>query len=350
MTNMDTAKQRTRQTARWERLSAKKLIKWLLIALLLAAAAIFGYRYWRHSQLYASTDDAYVGANTIDIAAQISGQVIRVHVKNNQPVQAGALLFEIDTRPYRLALDKAMAQLRLARQSMEQQEAAITAAQAQLNQRKAELDNAHWNNQRTQQLVRGGFLSQQGSETSRTQVAIAEAALRAAQANLDEARKALGSEGDSNAAVRATQAAANQARLDLEHTRVTAPTIGTIANMTLRPGDSVQPNTPLFSLISSREYWVDANFKETELEHIHPGQTATITIDMYPDHPFRGVVESVSGGSGTAFSLLPPQNATGNWVKVTQRVPVRVRVIQPDPRYPLRVGTTATVEVSVGNS
>jgi membrane fusion protein, multidrug efflux system len=102
---------------------------------------------------------------------------------------------------------------------------------------------------------------------------------------------------------------------------------------------------PLFVLIGEQEFWVDANFTETELKRVRPGQEATVKLDMYPDRPFHGVVESVSGGAGTAFSLLPPQNATGNWVKVTQRVPVRIRITDPDPNRPLRIGTTATVEV-----
>ena len=327
------------------RLSARKLIKWLVILLALAAAAFFGYRYWHHSQLYASTDNAYINANTVEIAAQISGQVTKVHVTNNQVVEQGAPLFEIDPRPYRLALEKAQAQLQLAQQSVGQQSAAVAAAQAQVNQREAELHNARSNNARTQKLVQQGFLSEQGAETARTQLATAQAGLRAAQANLEQARSALGSKGKDNAAVQAAQAAVDQAQLDLQHTMVEAPTAGKVANLTLRPGDTVQPGAPLFSLIGNSDYWADANFKETELERIRPGQTATITVDMYPDHPFRGVVESVSGGSGTAFSLLPPQNATGNWVKVTQRVPVRVRFVNPDPRYPLRIGTTATVEV-----
>jgi len=350
MTDMDAATQDTEHARPRERLSVKKLIKWILILAVLVAAAFFGYRYWHHSQLYASTDDAYVNADTVEISAQIPGQVTRVYVKNNQQVQAGDPLFDIDPRPYQVALEKAQAQLRLARQSVAQQRAAVAAAEAQVKQREAELHNARSNNRRTQQLVRQGFLSKQGSETASTALATAQATLHAAQANLEQARSALGKSGDDNAAIQAAQAAVDQARLDLQHTRVTSPTTGNVANLSLRPGNTVQPGVALFSVISSHEYWVDANFKETELNRIRPGQMATITVDMYPDHPFRGEVESVSGGSGTAFSLLPPQNATGNWVKVTQRVPVRVRFVDPDPRFPLRIGTTATVEVSVSPS
>ncbi|HEX7649974.1 MAG TPA: HlyD family secretion protein [Noviherbaspirillum sp.] len=328
------------------RLSIRKSAKWLVIAAVLIVAAIFGYRYWRHSQLYVSTDDAYINANTVEVAAQVSGAVTRVFVRDNQPVKTGDPLFEIDPEPYRVALEKAQAQLRLAEQSVSQQSAAVQAAEAQVAQRRAELENARSNNAREQQLVRQGFISRQGSEAARTQQATAIAALQAAQANLEQARSALGATGDENASVRAARAAVAQAEIDLQRTHVVSPTQGTVANLSLRPGNTVQPGAPLFSVISNQEYWVDANFKETELGRVQPGETATVTVDMYPDHPFRGVVESVSGGAGTAFSLLPPQNATGNWVKVTQRVPVRVRVTNPDPRHPLRIGTTANVEVA----
>ncbi|TFV86241.1 HlyD family efflux transporter periplasmic adaptor subunit, partial [Oxalobacteraceae bacterium OM1] len=166
----------------------------------------------------------------------------------------------------------------------------------------------------------------------------------------EQARSALGASGDQNANVQAARAAVAQAELDLQRTHVTAPPQGMVANLSLRPGNTVQPGTPLFAVIASQEYWADANFKETELEDIRPGQQATLQVDMYPDHVFHGVVESVSGGAGTAFSLLPPQNATGNWVKVTQRVPVRVRITDPDPQYPLRIGTTATVEIALNDA
>jgi len=337
-----TSRSRVHQGAK---LSVRKLSKWLLIGIAVIAVALFGYRYWRHSQLYVSTDNAYVNANIVEVAAQISGPVTHVYVRDNQQVKPGDPLFDIDPEPYRAALEKAQAQLRLAEQAVSQQNAAVQAAEAQVAQRRAELQNARSNNARDQRLVRQGFISRQGSEAARTQEATAVAALQAAQANLEQARSALGETGEHNANVQAAQAAVEQARIDLERTHVTSPTQGYIANLSLRPGNTVQPGTPLFSIIGNQEFWVDANFKETELERVRIGAQGTVTVDMYPDHPFHGVVESVSGGSGTAFSLLPPQNATGNWVKVTQRVPVRVRITDPDSRYPLRVGTTATVEL-----
>jgi membrane fusion protein (multidrug efflux system) len=280
--------------------SKRKLARWGIVALVILAGALFGYRSWRHSVNFASTNDAYVGAHTVDVSAEVAGQVKEVHVDNNQRVEAGQPLIDLDRTPFELALGR---------------------ARAQLAQRRAELENARHNNARNQVLVGRGFLSRQGAEATMTQEATASAAMR-----------------DAEVAVR-------QAELDLQRTHLVAPAAGMVANLSLRPGASVQPRVPLFALISDREFWVDANFKETQLRGLQPGQEATVKLDMYPNRVFRGVVQSLSGGAGTAFSLLPPQNATGNWVKVTQRVPVRVRIVDPDPQYPLRIGTTATVEV-----
>jgi len=322
-----------------------KGLKWVVAVVVLLVAAFFGIRYWIDSRHFASTDNAYVQANQVEIASQVSGPVVAVHVRDQQSIEAGAPLLEIDPAPYELAVAKAKAQLELARQSASQESAGVASAEAVLAQRRAEAENARGVYQRNQQLQKSGFLSAQGIENSRAQLASADAAVKAAQANVAQARSALGTSGEGNAAVQAALAAVKQAELDLGRTRIVSPTRGTVANITIQPGNSVQPGVPLFVVISDREYWVDANFKETELKEIRPGQEATIHVDMYPDHPFHGIVESVSGGSGAAFSLLPPQNATGNWVKVTQRVPVRVKVTDPDPAHPLRIGTTATVKV-----
>jgi membrane fusion protein (multidrug efflux system) len=327
------------------RKSSGKPIKWAIAAIVLVAAATAGFVYWRESAQFVSTDNAYVQANQGEITAQVSGPVTRVYVRDQQAVKAGDPLFDIDPRSYELALVRAQAQLELARQSASQESAGVVSAEAVVAQRRAEAAHARNTWVRNQELMKSGFLSPQGAEQARTQFLTAQAAVKAAEAEAAKARSALGKPGDDNAAVQAAVAAVRQAELDLQRTRVTSPTDGTVANFSLQPGNTVQPAVPLFVVISDREYWVDANFKETELTDIRPGQRAVITSDVYPDHPFHGVVQSLSGGSGTAFSLLPAQNATGNWVKVTQRVPVRIRVEDPDPAHPLRVGTTASVKV-----
>ena len=323
----------------------RKQVRWIALAAIVAVAAIAGYHFWHESGLYVSTDNAYVQANQVEVAAQVNGTVTAVHVRDQQAVKAGAPLFDIDPRNFEIALDRARAQLELARQGVSQESAGVASAEAVLAQRRAEASNASATWERNRELMKSGFLSPQGAENARTQVATAQAAVKAAEAGVAQAKSALGKSGEDNAAVLAAAAAVKQAEIDLERTKVTSPTAGTIANLSLRPGNTVAPNVPLFVVISDQEFWVDANFKETQLKEIRVGQKATIESDVYPDHPFHGVVQSVSGGSGAAFSLLPPQNATGNWVKVTQRVPVRIRVEDPDPQHPLRIGTTATVKV-----
>jgi membrane fusion protein (multidrug efflux system) len=336
-------------TAKVTRASGKprrKQVKWIIAGVVIVIAAIAGFRYWADANRYITTDNAYVQANQGEITAQVTGPVLKTYVRDQQQVKAGDPLFDIDPANYMLALERAKAQLELARQGVSQQSAAVVAAQAQLAQRQAEAEHARNDWLRNQALMKSGFLSPQGGEQARTQYATAEAAVKAAEAVVAQARSALGQTGDQNAAVQQATAAVKSAELDLQRTHVAAPTSGTVANFSLQPGNTVVPAAPLFLVISDQEYWVDANFKETQLKEIRPGQRAIIKSDVYPDHPFNGVVQSVSGGSGAAFSLLPPQNATGNWVKVTQRVPVRIKVEDPDPQYPLRVGTTATVKVA----
>jgi len=323
----------------------RRQVKWIAAAVVLVAAAFFGGRYFLEARQFVETDNAYVQANQVDVAAQVAGPVTRVMVRDQQAVHAGDVLFEIDPRNYDIAVARARAQLELARQGVSQESAGVSAAEATLAQRRAEAENARNAWVRNQQLMKSGFLSPQGAENARTQLQTAEAAVKAAEANVAQARSALGQGGDQNAAVQAATAALRQAELDLERTQVKSPVDGVIANFTLQPGNTVTPGTPLFVVISDREFWVDANFKETQLKEIRPGQHAEIRSDVYPDHVFHGVVQSVSGGSGAAFSLLPPQNATGNWVKVTQRVPVRIKVEDPDPEHPLRIGTSTTVKV-----
>ena len=327
--------------------AARKLVKWGIAALILLAAIVAGIVYWKESKHAVSTENAYVNANRIDIAAQVAGPIVAVHVRDQQHVNKGDLLVEIDARPYQIAVDAAQAQLEIAYQTTSSESAAVAAARAQVSQRQAELRNAQSNERRVRDLIERKLISQQSAEAMITEAETAQAAVHAAEANLQQAQSALGEAGKRNATVRAAVAKLDQAKLDLEHTRIFAPASGWLANFGLRPGSTVQVGFVLFAIISDEEYWVDANFKETELDRIRPGQQATIRVDMYRDREFRGVVESLSVGSGAAFSLLPAQNATGNWVKVTQRVPVKVRFDDFDPSFPLRVGATASVDVRI---
>lgn len=305
--------------------------------------------YWLYNRNYVSTDDGYINANVIQISPQDNGKVVKLYVQNNQYVHQGDALFDIDPIPYQVVVDRDQAQLELARLNVKQEEAAVAAAQADVLMKQADLHNAQVSADRIRTLLKKHYASLQNDDDAQSKLKTAKAALALSQANLDAAKNKLGVVGDNNEQIRQAQANLAQAKLNLSYTHVTAPSDGNIANMSLRVGDVVQVNQPLFALISDKEYWVDANFKETDLQFVKPGQKAKIVVDMYPGYLFKGIVNSVSRGSGAAFSLLPPENATGNWVKVTQRVPVKVMISNPDPKHPLLVGTTATVTIKIVN-
>ncbi len=284
------------------RITQAKSFKLIIISVFLIVSCGIWFGYQIYSNYYVSTDDAYINANVVQIAPRVTGKIINLDIVNNQYVRKGQPLFEIDPKPFQLA---------------------VNSAQALLAVSNAELDNATLTKNRVLALVAKKFLSTQDGDN-------ATANYKTAMAKVDQAKASL-----------------EQANLNLQYTTISAPVSGWVTNVTLRKGDIVTANQPLFALISDEEFWADANFKETQLEKIRPGQSATIVTDLYPGHKFKGTVESISGGAGAAFSLLPPQNATGNWVKVTQRIPVRVKVLNPDSRFPLRIGISAEVTVDL---
>jgi membrane fusion protein (multidrug efflux system) len=317
-----------------------------LAAIVLVCAAAGGYAWYRESLGSRATDNAYVNADIGQISALVAGQVDHVYVHDNQLVHQGDPLFDIDRRPFEVALEKADAKLALARQTARQDSADVGAGQAEVVRAQASLDNANSQLKRTEELVAQKFLSQQALDDARAKARTESAGVASAQAKLRRAQAAQGGVSASPDVLQA-QAEIAQAKLDLEHTRIIAPKDGWVTNFSLVAGSNVMANAPIAALIVNGSFWVDANFKETQLAGLHPGQPADIVVDMYPNRTFHGSVASISGGTGTAFSLLPPQNATGNWVKVTQRVPVRVRITDADPEHPLRVGATAAVTIRV---
>jgi membrane fusion protein (multidrug efflux system) len=275
----------------------RQVIAWSLLALILI---ISGLVYWRHNIYYPSTDDAYVQANIVNIAAQVTGPVQKIYVQDHQFVKQGGLLFTIDQAPFLLA---------------------VQTAQAEVVQRQAELNNTERSTARTLTLVAKALLPKASGDDAHMQLSVAKALLNAAQQHLA------------------------QAQLDLQHTAVIAPADGTVTNFSVRAGTMVNAGVILFAFIEQANWWTDANFKETDLKRIKIGQPAEVTVDIYPGHVYKAIVQGISLGSGAAFSLLPPENATGNWVKVTQRFPVRVNIITNDPRFPLRVGASSTVTI-----
>ena len=315
----------------------------VIAVLVVLAIGAGGWWYEAYSRRHPSTNDAYLGRYIVQIAPQVSGPVQRVLVHDNQTVEDGALLFTIDSVPFKLAVRQAATRLQQAKDSFAAADAQVDAAKARLAAAEANFQEADRHDQRIQALVAKGSASKEEGDSARQARIDAHDTLISARADLAAAKAARGAAKDQNAAIKAARAALDQARLDLEHTRISAPADGVIGNFDLRPGSYVTAGNALFALVESQEAWVDANFKETDLPRIRPGQPATVSLDQLPGRSFRGVVEGLSPASGTAFSLLPPENATGNWVKVTQRFAVRIRLLDPVPE--LRVGASAEVTV-----
>jgi membrane fusion protein (multidrug efflux system) len=323
----------------------KKAFKIGIAALVIAVGATAGIRYWVKSSQVRATDNAYVNADIVQVASRENGQVAKVYVREGQLVNAGQVLFELDPAPFQVALSEAEAKLAEAEQSTREDKTTVSAEQAAVTQAEADLGSARNAYHRTHALVQQNYISKQAEDDALAKMKMAEAALEQAQAKLAGAKLHAAAVGAAPPAVLAAQAAVEQAKLDLEHTKVIASKDGWITNMTLVPGTTVTPNMPLFALVVRGSFWVDANFKETELPGIAVGQPADIRIDMLPGQGYHGVVEIIGNGTGAAFSLLPAQNATGNWVKVTQRIPVRIRFSGSDIMQPFRVGASARVDV-----
>ena len=322
------------------------------VALAVAAALAGGGMYWwyQHGRIYPSTDDAYLQANILTIAPQISGRVAAVGVVENAYVKSGDVLFQIDPDQLRAALETAQANYDLALQTAGVAGSNVSAAEADVTGAQAALVEAQIDFDRRKQLFDAGDVAQAALDQATTTLDQAQAEFERAQAALQASRKQAGSAGTDNATVRAASGQLDQARIDLGYATVTAPADGWIANITLRPGQVVTAGQPLFSLVEDGQWWVDGNYKETDLVRIRPGQPVDVSIDMYPGKSLTGTVDSIGAGSGAVFSLLPPENATGNWVKVTQRFPVRI-ALHPDSgdsSFQLRVGAsvTATVDTS----
>ena len=324
-----------------------KKIFYYLIFISIAAGIAYGcYIYWQHEKNYPNTDDAYIQAHVINVAPRISGMVSKLYISDHQQVKAGQPLFDIDNEVFTIALQKAKADLDQTKQQVNAAESAVKAAESVLNQRKAELTNVRKNTARIVALAKKRVASVSQRDKAMSDLEVAKSAVSASESQLKEAQQKLGQLGGDNASIRVAQAAIANAELNLRYTHVVAPANGHIVNLNLRVGDQVNAYQQVFAIIESAHWWATANFKETELERIRMNQPAIIKVDMYPHHIFKGIITSISSGSGSSFALLPPENATGNWVKVTQRFPVRIDIINPDPKFPLRMGSSCEVTIN----
>ncbi len=329
----------------------------LLLAPVVSAA---GYLYWDDAAHYQSTDDAFVAARQFSVAPKVSGYVAAVPVTDNQHVLAGDVIARIDDSDYRVAQAQAQAQVAAAEAGvrnvdaqMDVQHSQIAAAQAQADQAQAALTFAGQQAARAKELVQKGAGTVQNAQQTTSQLDQQRAAVESAKAALTlaerqiEALKAQRSTAEANLAeARARQ---DQADLNLSYTVVRAAEAGRIVNLGAAVGQYAAPGAALASFVPDRT-WVTANFKETQLDAMRPGEPATIVIDAYPDHVVHGHVASVQPGSGTAFSLLPPENATGNYVKIVQRVPVKIVMDNPPADVAIGPGMSVVPTIRVDSS
>jgi membrane fusion protein (multidrug efflux system) len=312
---------------------------WMLAATAACIAAvglIAGLLYWLDARHYESTDDAFVATRSFSIAPKVSGYVTEVAVTDNQHVGAGELLARIDERDYTIAVNQAQAQVATGRANIANIEAQIASQQAQIDQAKAQVEQAEAQLQFSQQeAARAQDLASKGAGTVQRQQQT-KSDLEAQQANMARAKaaliaaelqiKVLGTQRDSaHASLDQAQAQLDQAKLNLAYTNIVAAQPGRVAKLSAAKGAFVTPGQSLTMFVPD-EVWVTANYKETQLTDMRPGQKVEIRIDAYPGRKLNGHVASVQPGSGTAFSLLPAENATGNFVKVVQRVPVKIVV------------------------
>jgi membrane fusion protein, multidrug efflux system len=326
-------------------------------AIFLALAFAAGYVSWDYARPFESTDDAFIASRQFAVAPKVAGYITEVPVTDNQHVAAGDVLARIDQRDYRVALDQAEAQVAAAQANIQNIEAQITVQQAQISASQAQVEQAQANLVFAQeQAARYGTLAQRGAGTVEnaqqfaSQLHQQEAALKTAQANLTVVQRQIDSldaqRSSALASLTQDQAQRDQAQLNLSYTTVTAAQPGRVVNLTAAAGQFAQAGTNLTMFVPD-EIWVTANFKETQLAAMRPGQPATLRIDAYSDRAIRGHVASIQPGSGPAFSLLPPENATGNYVKIVQRVPVKIVIDDPPADVALGPGMSVVPSVRV---
>ncbi len=335
--------------------SPERKRRWLRRVLLLLGPALVlvvaGYFYVTGGR-YVDTDDAYVRADMVAVTAEVSGPIVQVDVRENEHVEPGQALFGLDEQPFKIALAQAAARLNKADNDVRALKASYRQKEQELELANKNVGYAEQEFERQAKLVKRDFASQakydeaqHNLDVAHQQVAVTEQELRGLLADLA---------GDPDIPVDQhptyleAKAARDQAALDLRHAVVRAPFAG-VASQKPNLGDYVTAGRPVMSIVADQQVWVEANFKETDLTHVRPGQSATVQIDTYPDREWPATVESISQATGAQFSVLPAQNSSGNWVKVVQRIPVRIAIEAGPDDPPLRAGMSVVAEIDTGH-
>jgi membrane fusion protein (multidrug efflux system) len=330
-------------------------VRWGLFALLPLVLLGGGYYYVTGGQIM-STDDAYVQADRVGVSTDVSGIVQDVAVKDNEHVAAGQVLYRLDPRQFQIALDNAKANLSQIALSIDAMKQDYHRMESDVAAQQAQVDLDQKNYERNAMLLKTATVSQAVFDQARYTLDNDKGKLAALQRQVQVQLAKLGGDPEipttDHPQYRQAKAMVDEAQRQLDHTVIAAPFAGTVTNVpSIAPGKYLSASTTAFFLVDTDHVWVDATPKETELTYVRPGQKATISVDTYPDAEWHGVVESVSPAAAQEFSLLPAQNTSGNWVKVVQRVPMRIRIDTSDRNLPpLRAGMSVVVDVDTGHA
>ena len=329
-----------------------RAVRVLLLVVVPLVAIVAGLYIYATGGQEVETDNAYVKANIVPISASVNGRVIEVLARDSQPVEADAVLFRLDPEPYQIAVAGARAQMEVARTDVQSLRSEYRATLQEAAEGRELIDFLAKQLERQERLKEKGMTRGDTYDEARHNV---EAAKRRLDSIREKTNRVLaGLSGDPNLPVERhpryaeARAAYDTAMLDLSRAQIRSPVAGVVSNLKLRVGEFVARGAPMFSLIESGPPWIEANYKETQLTHMQAGQRATVRADAYPDQQWPASVEAIAPATGAEFAVLPPQNASGNWVKVVQRVPVRIKVEQPPGMPQLRAGMTVTVAVDTG--
>ena len=326
-----------------------RLLRPLLLAGIPLIAVLGAAMWWLWGGRYVSTENAYVKADIVQVSTEVAGRITEVFVKEHAVLKAGEPLLKIDPESFSIALEKAEAELEQTRTQVAGLRAQYAEARAELKEAESKINFFDAQYARQNQLKQRGVGFAFRFEEADSNAAAARDRVGVLQQKMERILAMLSGNPDlpteQHSLVREKMAMRDRAKLELDRATVAAPVGGVAVNVKLLPGEQVKAATPLFAIVSDTRPWVEANFKETELTHVKAGQRATIVLDIYPDVTWEAEVESISPATGAEFALLPPQNASGNWVKVVQRLPVRLRLLPRPNELPLRAGMTATVKV-----
>ncbi|NBV75881.1 MAG: HlyD family secretion protein [Methylococcaceae bacterium] len=322
----------------------KRKPRLLLISLAIVFALVASGYYYLNKDLE-TTDNAYLNAHVIQIASQVSGPIKQLSISNHQQVNSNDLLVLIDDAPFKIAVAEQEAKLQLVTKSLAMDSALVRSLRSKVDEKRIQAQQAEQSHKRHLELSTRQFVSPENLDQSNTKFRATQATLKQTQSELEQALERIRKNEDQHPAIQEALARYQKAQLDLDYTQIRAPVSGYIENLNIRPGHFLIAGKPGFVLIEANSWWIDANFKENQINGLRPGNKADIILDACPDQTLTGYIDSVANATGSAFALLPPQNASSNWVKVTQRVPVKIKFDSLPINCNLVIGSSASITI-----